>query len=251
MNSEDMGLSTEASDAAAFSSGLGQMSTATLADHVHDRIRNEILFGRLRPNQHLVESDIAERLDVSRTPVRETLQRLATEGLIISRRRRWVVYEHTPDEIREIYETRMALEGFAARLASERADEQQIDGLRSAMRALDGPSAKGEARVEANERFHGLIIAAANNRYLAEEIQRSRRYYFNVGLVSLYESSDITKSQREHADLLAAIVEGDGDRAEAMCRSHIGHALNLILDRLPTRLEPESLQAHLPRGGVS
>lgn len=242
MDSESMGLSAEGPDGNAFFAGPDRLNTATLADHVHHRIRTEILFGRLRPNQHLVEADIAERLDVSRTPVRETLQRLATEGLIVSRRRRWVVYEHTPAEIREIYETRMALEGFAARLASERATERQVAGMHAAMRDFDSPSAEGEGRVEANDRFHGLIVAAAGNRHLAEEIQRSRRYYFNVGLATQYTPADITTSQQEHVDLLAAIVERDGGRAEAMCRAHIGHALSLILERLPSRGETDSWQ---------
>lgn len=233
MDSGNMGLTD--SDATVVSALPDRLNTTTLADHVHQEIRNEILFGRLRPNQHLVESDIAERLNVSRTPVRETLQRLATEGLIVSHRRRWVVYEHTPTEIREIYETRMALEGFAARLASERAEDRQIAEMQAAMRDFEGPSAEGEGRVEANERFHSLIVAAAGNRRLAEEILRSRRYYFNVSLASQYTPTDIETSQQEHVDLLSAIVEGDGQRAEAMARGHIGHALSLILERLPSR----------------
>jgi DNA-binding GntR family transcriptional regulator len=241
--SEDPVLPDETSEANRLSATSDPASTATLADRVHDQIRHEIVFGLLRPNQHLVESDIADRLDVSRTPVRETLQRLATEGLIVSRRRRWVVYEHTPSEIREIYETRMALEGFAARLASERANEREIAEMVAVMSELEGPSSEGEARVEANERFHGLIISAAGNRRLAEEIQRSQRYYFNVGIVSQYTLADISTSQHGHSDLLTAIQEHDGDRAEAACRSHIGHALRLILDRLPARGDPSSWQS--------
>jgi len=235
MQANDLGLSPGDSGKGQFSPASDRLSTSTLADHVHEQIRNEIVFGQLRPNQLLVESDIAERLNVSRTPVRETLQRLATEGLIVSRRRRWVVYEHTPDEIREIYETRMALEGFAARLASERASEEQLAEMEAAMAVLAGLSAGDEARVEANERFHGVIVRAANNGRLAEEIVRSRRYYFNVDLASQYTPADVKTSQQEHVSLLAAIKERDRDRAEAMCRSHIGHALSLILDRLPTR----------------
>ncbi len=235
LDSENFGFPPYGAEGSAFSATDARPESATLADHVHQQIRTEILFGRLRPNEHLVEAEIAERLDVSRTPVRETLQRLATEGLILSRRRRWVVYEHTPVEIREIYETRMALEGFAARLASERAEDRQIAEMRAAMHDLEGPSAEGEGRVEANERFHSLIVAAAGNRRLAEEILRSRQYYFNVGLASQYTSTDIETSQQEHVALLSAIVEGDGHRAEAMARGHIGHALSLILERLPPR----------------
>lgn len=88
-------------------------ATATLlADDVHRQLREDILLGWLRPRDHLVEVDLADRLQVSRTPVRESLQRLAADGLIVSHRRRWVVYEHTLAEIADIYEVRMALEGW-------------------------------------------------------------------------------------------------------------------------------------------
>jgi len=211
---------------------LDDTPPTTLADNVHRRIRNDILLGRLRPNQLLVESEIAERMQVSRTPVRETLQRLATEGLIVSRHRRWTVYEHTPSEIREIYEIRMALEGFAARLACERATESQLAEIAAVIeRDPDSGQLHGEARVEANDRFHNLIVAAANNRRLAEQVQRSRQYYFNSYLASLYTPAQDAASQQQHLDLFTAIQARDGDRAEALTRAHIGHALSFILDR--------------------
>lgn len=72
----------------------------------YDRIRWDIVHGILRPNEALIESELAERIGVSRTPIREALLRLEAQGLIVSRRRRWYVYEHTADEIMEIYEVR-------------------------------------------------------------------------------------------------------------------------------------------------
>jgi DNA-binding GntR family transcriptional regulator len=93
---------------------------------VYQRLRQEIVRGELRPRESLSEVEIAERLAVSRTPVRESMHRLASEGLITSRRRRWVVYEHSKDEIREIYEVRAALEGYSARLASQRATDAEL-----------------------------------------------------------------------------------------------------------------------------
>src|SRR5436190_22723903 len=95
--------------------------TGSLTEAIYEQLRSEIVRGQLRPNERLVEAEIAERLQVSRTPVRESLQRLAADGLVVSRRRGWVVYEHTIDQIRDIYETRIALEGYATRLAAERA----------------------------------------------------------------------------------------------------------------------------------
>src|SRR3954471_15798899 len=92
--------------------------SANRTDSVYEQLRSEIVRGQLRPNERLIEAELAERLQVSRTPIREGLQRLAADGLVASRLRGWIVYEHTLDQIRDIYETRAALEGFAARLAA-------------------------------------------------------------------------------------------------------------------------------------
>ena len=87
---------------------------------IYSRIRSAILRGELRPNEPLIEADLALSLGVSRTPIREGLQRLATDGLIVARRRGWAVRDHSEAEIRHIYEVRAALEGYAAWLAAER-----------------------------------------------------------------------------------------------------------------------------------
>ena len=88
---------------------ISEGGSDSLSEATYRRLRFDIVRGRLRPNERLIEAELADRLAVSRTPVRESLQRLAADGLVVSRRRGWVVYEHTPDEIREIYEIRSAL----------------------------------------------------------------------------------------------------------------------------------------------
>ncbi len=81
---------------------------------MYQRLRSAIVRGDLRPNERLVEADLAVWLEVSRTPVRECLQRLAAQRLVANRRRGWVVLEHSIEDIREIYGVRAALEGYAA-----------------------------------------------------------------------------------------------------------------------------------------
>src|SRR5207344_499138 len=75
----------------------GPDRASSLTGVVYERLRSEIVRGELRPNERLIEAEIADRLKVSRTPVRESLQRLAADGLVVSRRRGWVVYEHSMD----------------------------------------------------------------------------------------------------------------------------------------------------------
>jgi len=204
-----------------------------IADEVYRRLRHAIVRGTLRPNEPLVETELAERLQVSRTPVRESLHRLAADGLIESRRRRWLVYEHTAEEIRKIYEVRAALESHAARLACRRGTDEQLATVADArveLHTADGP-ASGDG-VELNERFHDLIIDAAGNDRLAELIRSNRVYFFNYRIAAQYTSEDRAGYARQHHELIDAVTARDADRAERLAREHIEHALDLILTKL-------------------
>jgi DNA-binding GntR family transcriptional regulator len=205
----------------------------SLTDGVYERLRSEIVHGRLRPNERLIEVELADRLQVSRTPVRESLQRLAADGLVVSRRRGWVVYDHTADEIREIYETRAALEGFAARLAAERASSQQLEAIAAIIRDSAGIlRSPREHLVDVNEQFHDAIVDAAGNRRIAVMIRRNRLYYFNVRIAALYSDQEAAESRAQHEQLAAALSRRDGQAAEEITRIHIDHALRIILAKV-------------------
>jgi DNA-binding GntR family transcriptional regulator len=200
---------------------------------IYDRVRADIVHGVLRPNQRIVEAELAERLGVSRTPVRETLQRLVLDGLVRRERGGWVVHEHSADEIRAIYEVRAALEGYAAFLAAGRATEDQL-------RALDGLYAPGDGaldpdpdtQVELNERFHDGVIAAAANSRLAQLSVASRQYYFNHRIARLYDLEETRRSIDGHRRILAALARGDGAAAEAHAREHVEYALAIVLTKV-------------------
>lgn len=209
-----------------------KISSTSLASEVFDRLRNEILLGKLRPNEQLIEIDLAERLQVSRTPIRESLQRLAAQGLIVSNRRRWQVYEHSQDEIREIYEARLALEGYAARLACERATDEQIAQIAELHGHRSEQLRERATLVEANDRFHGLIAKSAGNARLSDLIERNRLYYFNNRVASLYDERDLIVSGEQHQAIVDALLKRDGDEAERVTRAHVQHALQLILEKL-------------------
>ncbi len=205
---------------------------SSLSEDVYSQLRREIVRGELRPNQPLAEIEIAERLNVSRTPVRESMQRLAADGLVISRRRRWQVYEHSKHEIEEIYEVRLALEGYAARLASQRITDVQIEELAS---LRDSAAADGEltARVEHNEIFHNQLVSIAGNERLAGMLAHNRNFAFNRQVASLYTPNDLAVSGMQHARLVEAVLARDGDAAERIAREHIQSALEIIIARLP------------------
>lgn len=205
---------------------------SSLSEDVYWQLRREIVRGELRPNQPVAEIDIAERLNVSRTPVRESMQRLAADGLVISRRRRWLVYEHSKQEIAEIYEVRLALEGYAARLASQRISDAQIEELAR----LRGPAAADgqlTVRVEHNEVFHNQLVTIAGNERLARMLAHNRNFAFNRQVASLYTPDDLAVSGTQHIRLVQAVLARDGDTAERTAREHIQSALEIIIARLP------------------
>lgn len=201
-------------------------------------MRAAIVHGEYRPNERLVELDIAERLKASRTPIREAFQRLAAEDLIVRRPRRgWVVREFSPEELREIFETRAALEGFAARLAARRGSDEELRAISSMYpppEELLVPSDAAERRmiVDLNDRYHEAIVDAARNRRLAEAIHRNAAYYFNYPLASMYSEEEHRLTLKEHERITEALMARDEDQAELHARIHILNALADILSKL-------------------
>lgn len=204
---------------------------ASRASKVYEQLRWDIVHGVLRPNEPLFEAELADRLDVSRTPVRESLQRLAADGLIVLRRRRWHVYEHTADEVREIYEVRACQEGYAARLACERATDDQLAEIAGA-RDLATRITEPAERVANNDTFHALVNRAAGNNRLADLIERSRLYHFNQRLATLYTADELATSSEQHLALIDAVTSRDADRAEHIVRDHVQSALAIVLSKL-------------------
>jgi DNA-binding GntR family transcriptional regulator len=205
---------------------------ANRSDDAYKRLRKSIVTGRIRPNERLVEASLADWLKVSRTPVRESLKRLAAEGLVSSRPHGWVVREHTRREIRDIYEARAALEGYCARLAAERATETQLKKIaalhRDNTRGIS-TSSQREHLVNVNDSFHDAIISAAQNERLSDMIRNNRTYYFNYRIAELYTDQEVATALAGHQAIVRALVNRDSDRVECEMRSHIDIALSVIL----------------------
>ena len=201
---------------------------------VYATLREDILLGRQRPNQRLVEVDLCQQFGVSRTPVRQALLRLEQDGLVDSTRHGWVVHEHTENEVRQIYEVRTALEGYAARLAALAATEDELGELsnvydRSIPELVAGPRAR---LVELNQVFHATINRLAHNPRLAGLCEESRSFAFNYQLAATYSDEEMAGSLEMHRHLGAAIHAGEPDEAERLAREHIESSLHYALRRL-------------------
>lgn len=205
------------------------------AAEVYERLRQAIVEGSIRPNERLIEADLAERLQVSRTPVRETMLRLAGDGLIVNHRRGWVVREHAAEDIREVYEVRAALEGFAARLAAERATDEELEAIAATHRAYTESvrsSARGEL-VEHNDAFHDAVIKAAGNGLLLQRIRDNSQYYFIHRIAGFLSDEEVRSSIEGHENLVQALKARDPERAERVARENVFEGLRKVLHRLP------------------
>lgn len=215
--------------------GKNAMTSETisgLTNDVHTRLRGEIMRGELKPHQTLVEVELAARLGVSRTPIRESLQRLRSEGLVVSERRRWVVYAHTRREIEEIFEVRMALEGYAARLACARASDAQKEEIEAIFLNRNDDDLSVPEFVKLNSIFHAAIVRSSGNLELESLVSRNLAYGFNVRLSATYSRADIHLENDEHRKLAGYLVQGADHAAEQLARDHIRNALDLALERL-------------------
>jgi DNA-binding GntR family transcriptional regulator len=199
---------------------------------IYETLRAEIVAGVLRPNERLVETELAERLVVSRTPIRESMQRLAAEGLVTNKKRAWVVHEHKPDEIRAIYEVRAALEGFAAGLAATRARPEQLAAIERISREPLAEDPGNAKFVDVNDRFHSAVVAAANNPRLAVQVQQSRQFYFNYRIAMAYGPQEVKAATDDHRHVVETLKAGDARKAEEFTRRHIFEALELALLKL-------------------
>ncbi|MFJ4286900.1 GntR family transcriptional regulator [Paenarthrobacter nicotinovorans] len=209
------------------------MDVKSLTVETHRRLRDEIVQGRIQPNERLVALHLAERYEVSRTPVREALQLLANEGLIVPAARGYFVREYTAEEIREIYEIRAALEGLAAKSAAERITEDQIRDLFriGAHRRGDGLAGR-ESIVERNDAFHEAIMQASGNHRLAELHRTSSEHVFNYRIAGLYTDDEVEVALQEHSQILDAIARRDPASARDLAEAHVLGSLAITLSKL-------------------
>ncbi|MGW1721271.1 GntR family transcriptional regulator [Streptomyces sp. NPDC002156] len=195
-----------------------------LRDRVYEALLELITTRALQPGQHLVESELAGHLGVSRQPVREALQRLSTEGWVDLRPAQGAfVHEPTEAEADQLLTVRTLLEAEAARLAATNAGA-------AAVTVLEEMCAEGEravasddvdAAVAMNARLHAKVMELAGNSVLAElaaQVDRRVRWYYTPVARQRGQQSWI-----EHRELIAAIADGDGQRATEVMRAHTEH----------------------------
>lgn len=199
----------------------GHDSAGLQGRDAYARLVAEIGAGLLRPGDRLTETELAQRLGLSRTPVREAIRQLESDGLVTHVPRFGaVVRTLDPAEITELYEMRAVLEGTAAQFAARAAVEIELDDLEEINAAMLAATTPRE-RYEANRQFHWMLLNAARNRFLVKTVEAVQKTLLILGPSTLEERARSEEAFTEHTDLLAALRARDGSGAEAAMRSHI------------------------------
>ena len=186
--------------------------------------------GLYKPGDRLVESELAERLGVSRTPVREALQRLETQSMLTRDGRSLIVASLDHNQLSELYAVRTELEGLAARLAARHATDEEIrvlSGMVRDDRALIGGDPQGLSR--ANKRFHKQIHLASHNRFLVQQLDLVHRSMALMATTSFAVKGRDRIALDEHDQIVTAIAARDGDAAYQALKTHISSAFEVRL----------------------
>jgi len=180
--------------------------------------------GVYKPGDRLVESDLAERLGVSRTPIREALQRLETQSLLERDGRSLIVASLDHNQMAELYMVRRELEGLAASLAARHATEEEVRVLKDMVQEDDALVDRPTDLAKANRRFHEQIHLASHNRYLVQQLNLVHRSMALMATTSLAAEGRGKIAQAEHKKIVAAIEARDEEAAGQALKDHISVA---------------------------
>lgn len=185
--------------------------------------------GLYQPGDRMVESELAERFGMSRTPVREALQRLETQSLLIRDGRSLIVASLDHNQLHELYAVRAELEGLAARLAAQHAAPEEQRVLREMVEQDRALLNDPDAMARANRRFHRQIHLASHNRYLLQQLDLVHRTMALLATSSLAVAGRPEDAIEEHEAIVRAIEARDGDGADDALRTHISMAFETRL----------------------
>jgi DNA-binding GntR family transcriptional regulator len=206
----------------------------TLRERIADGIRNAIVNGTIPAGSRVAEPDLAERFGISRTPVREALRQLESEGFItVVPRKGAIVASMSEKDISDFYDLKMVLEGFAARQATHALTEADIDRMDAVNDAMLAAASQQEWRkaIELHNEFHEIFVSASGNDRLAA-IDRNLVLQFQRFRLILAMHGSIEGSARQHREIVAAFRARDAELAESLVRKNAAYGKKLLLKEL-------------------
>jgi len=224
--------------------GKPSKEKVSLVQLAKQAVENQILAGSLRSDERLIESDLAEQLGISRTPLREALRQLETKGLLKKRNDvGYVVVHHSREDIRNNFEVRVPLEIAAIKLACERATKEHIDRASFYLAQYDKDlrlPRKGPVRIDKiingdrdwNSLFHKTMYEAAGNELLTDFILNLRELDRLKRIANSFSADDFLNFQAQHYNILEAVKQGNKRKAEKAVTAHLD-TLFILYCRLP------------------
>ncbi|MCD7715578.1 MAG: GntR family transcriptional regulator [Lachnospiraceae bacterium] len=206
-----------------------------LRDVVFQTLRQAILRGEIRPGERLMEIHLAQKLGVSRTPVREAIRMLELEGLVTTIPRRGaVVADITVSDMEDVLEVRLALEELAVQIVCKKLTREQLDELKGLAagfgRTLDGNDVG--ACAQADMAFHEAIYNATGNKRLVQILNNLREQMYRYRMEYLKDRSSHQVLAEEHAEILQALEDRDEQKALEATRRHIARQREHIIAEL-------------------
>jgi len=212
--------------------GLDPNKHDRAADIVYRRLRLSILTGELKPHTRLIELDLAQRLKVSRTPVREAISRLMSEMLVQTVPGGGVEVVDAQNELDGIFVIREALEGMAARLAAQNITKEEVAELdRLVNESLALPPDAVALRAQTNSLFHRKILHASRTPRLIRMVEDLRDFFIQEEQLRRYTSRDTKTALGHHEEIVDALRHRNGKKAEQIVRLHLRHSMKKTITR--------------------
>lgn len=212
---------------------LDKLKEFRLPQRAYLAIRHAIRNLKLAPGQTILEREMAELLEMSRTPIREALVRLEIEGWVhLVPRRGFIVAPLVADELRQIYEIVEALEGIASQLATKRSTDEQLDYLEKLIFEQEKALNKGDllAWINLDDQFHNYIVNMANNPRLSGIVESLSDQLYRARLYTISHRTLPKQSVREHKSILSVMKIKDLEAVKKIIQSHRHRAKNEILN---------------------
>lgn len=202
-------------------------------DAAYEQLHAAILKGQFQPGDRLREVDVAERLELSRTPIREALRKLESDGIVEHRPRIGaVVRKLSQPEVVELYEMRLVLERTAAEMAAKHASPAEIDTLSDLNDQIAATRDNALVASSLNQKFHHCIYLATRNRFLLTSARALNNALMLLGPTTLADAARIKVVHAQHQDIIAGILDADavaaGTAAQAHLQTSLRHRLKVM-----------------------
>ncbi len=202
-------------------------------EDAYHKIRNAIAYGELKPGERIVEKRLSEVFDLGRTPVREALSQLQIEGYLdVIPHKGFTVAKLSLENVREIYDSIAALEGYATKMATQYLNGSDLKKLASIHSILKKASELNDPQkwLDANIEFHEYLVKGSRNSFLYTLINGVRNRVYRYRLISIAIADPFNSYFSAHEDILKAISEKNSDRAGKAMENHVLDVGRKIVD---------------------